>query len=1214
MFSIRAKMATLASVLVLITALLTGGTFYLVTRHVLREHALEDLGNTSYLTATLVLSDVRQIRSDTWTLAQRDGTKAKAWKVFDAVEKDGGPSQSPDQTEALQELEKSLGELFAKKDPRYVRAQFLYRKDNQEWEVLRVERVGDQGKRVPARAGGKRLPDAKGKDEFGLPLKLLPVGVLVEMGSQQFDGQFRPVFHAGGGVFREPGKEPAAGSGVGVLVLTLDLSARLNKKPQFLDFLSDADGKLIVYPTDLDYSPPPSGNFRDTVDLEDKTLPLAEPVTELKPGQLFRTAKFTPPFSFWLLRGSQENAAEATDERAPTSKGSPIRIGPASDRSSDILISGSDEKGIEEARTWVGKELPHPISWRTPFQCKSFALNLTKVPYFSPVDKTPEKMFFNLVRVASYETIQSGIDTQRNFILWLVLGLSAGAAVLASLFSLVLTRPLKRITEATEKFGRGEDYGALPVRDRGEIGVLARSFQTMIEQANKHTSELRDREARIATILKTAAEGIIATDQAGTIEGLNQAAETIFGYSAAELKGQNFHCVLAPPEAQGTPPQLEDLVKGEKFRSLPLDNQVIEVAEGAELPSVALSRDLVEGMVLYRNPQGGVKEVVGRRKDGTLFPLELSVSQVALGNRRSFTVIARDITERKRATEKIRQLNAELEQRVARRTAQLKERTQELEQVNTELLAARDAAEQANRAKDAFVATVSHELRTPLNHISGFCQLLEMTDLDEDQQKDLCKIRAAGNHLLALINDILDYQKIIMGVMPMEPETFDLSLLIREIAESMEPKVAQNGNKLEVTCPADVGSVYADRRRLSQMLLNLLSNACKFTKEKKIYLRAARDQVNGADWITLQVQDEGKGMSPDQLGRLFTPFTKLSGRSENPEGTGLGLAITKGICQRMGGTVEVESTVGVGSSFTIRVPAQWSQGIAEAGNGAAPAKPVVVAPVTAQRRPASAVPGSCVLVIDDDPNVCQLMQRFLGARGFEVRTAYDGLQGLQLAREVRPAAILLDVVMPGLDGWAVLAALKTDESIADIPVIMVTMMDRQERGFALGASDYITKPVNYDRLANVLLKHLGTDRTGAVLIVEDDPPTREMLRRMLEQDSWTVLEAEHGRAALDLLGQQPVALILLDLMLPVMDGFEFVEELRQHPEWQATPIVVVTAKVLTQEERQRLNGCVDQVIQKSMGREELLHAVHEWVQQRALRQPQAEKGVACAKS
>jgi signal transduction histidine kinase/DNA-binding response OmpR family regulator len=491
-----------------------------------------------------------------------------------------------------------------------------------------------------------------------------------------------------------------------------------------------------------------------------------------------------------------------------------------------------------------------------------------------------------------------------------------------------------------------------------------------------------------------------------------------------------------------------------------------------------------------------------------------------------------------------------------------------------ELRLARERAESATLSRDYFLAQISHELRTPLNHVLGFCQLLELTGLNEGQQRDLQKIHRAGNHLQALIDDILDYQKIIMSQIPMQWEDFDAAPWVLEVVDSMAPKVAEKGNRLEVHCAADLGRIRSDKNRFRQILTNLLSNAAKFTSQGLITVTAAREWQDGQGCVVVRVADTGKGISPENQAKLFKPFGRLSDKRDNPEGTGLGLAICKTLCEKMGGAMAVTSAPDKGSTFSFRLPADT------AAEYSGPPSPVPLALAGNKSAPTPA-PGQpwTVLVIDDDPQVGELMKRFLEKEGFAIKVAFNGAQALEMVKIVRPAVIVLDVLMPGIDGWGVLAALKNDLEVADIPVIILSIVEDQSRGFLLGANEYVTKPVDWERLG-ALLRKFRTPAGGGVLVVDDDGPWRELCCRALEASGFSVIQAADGVSGLRRLAEQRPSLILLDLMLPEMDGFEFLETVRRNPEWQGVTIVVMTAKELQAEDRRRLNGRVQEILEK----------------------------------
>ena len=494
------------------------------------------------------------------------------------------------------------------------------------------------------------------------------------------------------------------------------------------------------------------------------------------------------------------------------------------------------------------------------------------------------------------------------------------------------------------------------------------------------------------------------------------------------------------------------------------------------------------------------------------------------------------------------------------------------------LRAARDAAEESSRTKSQFLANMSHELRTPMNAILGYSEMLQ-EEAEEEQLDgfipDLQKIQNAGKHLLSLINDILDLSKVEAGKMELYLEDFSVAETVADVAGTVEPLVSKKSNRLQVDCPADIGVMHGDLTKVRQSLFNLLSNAAKFTENGQISLSVRRE---GPTYI-FAVQDTGIGMTEDQMAGLFEAFAQADASTTRKYGgTGLGLALTRRFCRMMGGDVSVQSIPGAGSTFTMRLP------ISVPTLPKAEALPEEASAGAEEAAAASLLPGDVVLVIDDDPAARDLMTRFLTREGFHPQVAASGEEGLRLARVLQPVAITLDVMMHGIDGWTVLQQLKADPETQHIPVIMLTMVNDKNIGFALGAADYMTKPVDRTRLSGILSRYRCADPEAGcrVLLVEDDAPTREMMHTLLTREGWQVEEAANGQVALDRLVGPCPDLILLDLMMPEMDGFEFARRLRERPEWRQIPIVVLTAKDLTADDRQRLNGDVEKIMQKGV--------------------------------
>jgi signal transduction histidine kinase/DNA-binding response OmpR family regulator len=533
------------------------------------------------------------------------------------------------------------------------------------------------------------------------------------------------------------------------------------------------------------------------------------------------------------------------------------------------------------------------------------------------------------------------------------------------------------------------------------------------------------------------------------------------------------------------------------------------------------------------------------------------------------------VTSLRQAEAKLRDSYEHLESLVDARTFELRE--------------ARNAAVEANRSKSEFLANMSHELRTPMNSIIGFTgRVIKKSGqlLPEKQLKNLHTVERNAHHLLNLINGVLDLSKVEAGKMEAYAEKFHLKSLISEVEELSHVLVADKDLLLHSELPEEDIILYSDQMKLKQILINLVGNAIKFTEKGGVYVQAAlldkQVQTNDSfyrqdeDYLVIRIRDTGVGMNPEELATIFEAFQQVDGSvTREYGGTGLGLAVTRHFAELLQGKVEVVSSKGQGATFSVIIPTRISLAPATEAISMPPAaevkETVVEQPVHGD--------GPTVLCIDDDVEVLELLQDYLSDEGYHVVSALSGDEGLRKAKMVKPFAITLDVHMPHRDGWSVLEKLKHDEHTKDIPVIMVTMMDNKALGYQLGAVDYLQKPILPEALLgsiNQVLLHQAKN----VLVVDDEREVVELIEQVLGDEKIQVCSAADGRQALQTLEQDIPDLILLDLMMPEMDGFELIRHLQANPAWADIPVIVITAKTLSVEDRMMLEGRVVSIIAK----------------------------------
>ena len=801
---------------------------------------------------------------------------------------------------------------------------------------------------------------------------------------------------------------------------------------------------------------------------------------------------------------------------------------------------------------------------------------------------------WKIVRSVPYDAIWGRYDRIKSYCLWRGLPLLMIITLLAMWLAERALGPIPLLA-ATAAAVEQENYDvealAGVAQRRDEMGQLARALRKMVgvisnreTELNRSKEELARRERHFRALIDNSSDLVSIINSDGSLRYWSPSVRGILGYEPDEAVGRRALDFAHPEEHQ----------------------QFVAMMNG--MGTGLMSPKSVEYRL--RHKDGSYRVMEGTPTDLCHDP---DVGGVVLNSR--------DITGRKADENKILRLADDLKRERDGLEDRVHARTAELEQANDNLLVAKEATEQAMKQKDVFLDNVAHDLRTPLAVVLGYSKDLHEQAIEDeldDYAADLGKVINRGQDLLDFVNDLLLLSKSRgdSGV-HLDLSRFDIGKMLDERLGGLDWLAKNTDNTIVTRVESDLGTMMADEVKVWRILMNLLTNACKFTLAGgRIEISAARNVDQGQDWVVFRVADTGRGMTPEQQSRLFKRFSQVQGTAaEQRDGVGLGLSICQLYCHAMNGRISVESTEGHGTTFTVRLPAI----VAPKANkkGSDERLPAIQSlPIKALADPASSQvldqqqprgKEEIVLIIDDDPLICELMQRNLEGGGIATRTAHDGIEGLRMARELQPSAIVLDVLMPVIDGWAVLATLKTDPLTSKIPVIMASVLDERQRGLTMGADDYVSKPVTRELMAQLLQKHLDGREAGRLLVVEDDPDLRSRLCRSLRQQGWEVIESGDGAEALELIRERQPDLVLLDLLLPTLDGFEIVEEMMKDSQMRLIPVVVMTSGTFDDQVRSRLDGHVEQVLQKgTYDRKELLRSIRSLVREHQQRiSPQA---------
>jgi signal transduction histidine kinase/DNA-binding response OmpR family regulator len=835
------------------------------------------------------------------------------------------------------------------------------------------------------------------------------------------------------------------------------------------------------------------------------------------------------------------------------------------------------------------------------------------IEFFAPIlaeeGKTPDELLIGLIGTGPNQVQQGkqrmigvarlGLSLQpveaHMAALWKLWGgltmvFLALSTVAIYIFSQRITRPIKQLTGQAEQIAAGRRSVKVEIASRDEIGRLANTFNEMASSLEQNEAALQRKVIETRTLYEIGQE---ITAQIALEPALHLIVERARDLLQAEVSllalRQGESDTFAFQAYSGTAAEAlfqvrfqagEGLSGRAVMTAMPVmisdypqeypDSPFLEAIKKVGVRSVVAVPLRARGAVI------GVLTVTSRA--ASKFRIEDQQLLSALADQAAIAI------ENAKLYEQVRQYAEEL-------GAKVEIRTRELQETNRRL-------EEASRHKSEFLANMSHELRTPLNSIIGFSEILldeSVGELTLDERREfLGNILSSGRHLLGLINDILDLSKVEAGRMELQPEAFAIAEMINGVLNTIKPLAVRKQIGIEVAIDPALASIVADPAKAKQILYNLLSNAVKFTPERgHVGVRASQDE----EGVRFAVWDTGIGIKAEDQRRIFEEFQQVETTTARQyEGTGLGLALAKKFVELHGGRIWVESELGKGSTFTFRLPSVGQ-----------PAMP-------AEGRPEPEEIGlPLVLLVEDDPKTRELLRFSLLREGFRVEEALHGEEALPKARALRPFLIILDILLPRKDGWEVLRELKEDPMTQDIPVVIVSIVDEPERGFSLGAADYILKPFDRDDFLRRLGRYSFTTKVQLepvkILIIDDDPLAVDALAGMLEPAGFEIFKAYGGQEGLELAAKQQPNLILLDLLMPEISGFEVVQRLKEHPQTKGIPIFVVTLKDLTTEDKQKLNSLVAAVMPKgAFSRERLLEEIGQFVRLKAGRERSAQDG------